>query len=78
MKVHVFTSSLTFFGTIDLGFITEISTVIVPITGPMAWDTPATGTSELILIARVNTAHLVTAVPTVVIWEETSTTGNEN
>lgn len=73
MRVHSFTNILTLSGTIGLGFITKVSTVIVTITGPMAWDASATGTSELIIQARVNTANLITAVPTVVIWKEAST-----
>lgn len=62
---------LTRFGAVDLCFITEVSTVIVTITGPMPRDTPATGTSELVIKARVNTAHLITPVPVVIIWGET-------
>lgn len=49
MKLHKFTRLLTFLGTIALVFITEISTVIVTIAGPVAWDTPAGGTLELVL-----------------------------
>lgn len=72
MKYYRFTKLLTFFGTIDLGFITEVSTVIVTITGPMAWDTSATGASELVIKARVNTGNLITPIPTVIICKETS------
>lgn len=67
MMFYRFTKLLTFFGTIDLGFITEVSTVVVTITGPMAWDTSATGTSELIIKAGVNTTNLIAPVSTVVI-----------
>ncbi|TKC40890.1 hypothetical protein EI555_001481 [Monodon monoceros] len=41
--------------------------------GPMAWDTSATGTSELIIKAGLNTANLITPVPTVIIWKEATT-----
>ena len=71
MRFFRFTKLLTFSGTID--FITEVSTVIVTITGPMAWDTSATGTSELIIKAGLDTANLITPVPTVIIWKEAST-----
>lgn len=73
MIVHRVTKLLTFSGTIGLGFITEVSTVIVTITGPVAWDTSAIGTPELIIKARVNTANFITAVPTVIIWKEAPT-----
>lgn len=73
MRVHSFTKLPTFPGTIGLGFITEVSTVIVTITGPVSWDASATRTSELIIQARVNTADLITAIPTVIIWKEAAT-----
>lgn len=68
---HRFIKLLTQFGTIVMCFIAEVSTVIVTITGPMPWDTPAHGTSELVIKARVNTAHFITLVPAVIIWKET-------
>lgn len=72
LKFHSFIKLPTQFGTIDVCFVTEVSTVIVTITGPMTRDTPATGTSELVVKAGVHTVRLITPVPTVIVWKETS------
>lgn len=48
--------------------ITVVPTVIVPVTGPVVRDTLPTGTLELGTGTGMDTTHLVTTIPTVIIW----------
>ena len=50
--------------------IAVISPVVVSITQPVFWNALPTGTLELSHGARMDTAQLVTAVPTVVLYGE--------
>lgn len=58
----------TLIGTVGVCLITVVSTVIVPITGPVLGDAAAAVTLELGAGAGVAAARLIAVVPTVVIW----------
>lgn len=54
-------------GTVGMSLITVVTTVIVPITGPVLRDAAPTVALELGARARVAAAGLITVVPTVIV-----------
>lgn len=61
---------LTLVGTVCMGFITVVSTVVVPVTSPVLGDASATVALELGTGAGVTAAGFVTIVSTVIVWRE--------
>lgn len=61
---------LTLVGTVCVCLVTVVSTVVVSITRPVLWDTPATVAFELGTGAGVTAASFIAVVPTVVVWRE--------
>ncbi len=59
-------------------FITEVPTVVVPVTGPVVWDTPAAGALILPISTGVDTARLITIVSTVIIYTHKHSTVTQN
>lgn len=60
-------SALTLVGTVGVGLVAVVSTVVVPVTGPVLRDAAAAVTLELGAGAGMAAACLITVVPTVVV-----------
>ena len=60
-------SALTLVGTVGVGLVAVVSTVIVPVTGPVLRDAAAAVTLKLNTGAGVAAASLITVVTTVVV-----------
>lgn len=60
-------SAQTWFSTVGIGFIGEVTTVIISIADPVLRNTTAIGTFELHVRTRRGAAHLVTTILTVIV-----------
>lgn len=60
---------LTLVGAVGVGLVAVVTTVVVPITGPVHGDAAPAVALELVAGAGVAAAGLVTVVPAVVVWK---------
>ena len=60
---------LTLVGAVGVGLVAVVSTVVLPVAGPVLGDAAAAVTLELHAGAGVAAARLVTVVPAVVVWK---------